>query len=66
MVECDKRRGEFVGPQTRRIDLHGKTVVPGLIDAHIHDAGDGPGVDLYKTRSLDDVLAAISARIRES
>src|SRR2546422_9772568 len=57
---------KFVGPQTRQIDLHGKTVAPGLIDAHIHDAGDGPGVDLYKARSLDDVLAAIAARIRES
>ncbi len=26
----------LAGPATRRIDLHGRTVVPGLIDNHIH------------------------------
>ncbi|HWF10548.1 MAG TPA: amidohydrolase [Bryobacteraceae bacterium] len=28
--------GRMAGPQTRRIDLRGRTVVPGLIDNHIH------------------------------
>jgi len=27
------------GPSTRRIDLHGKTVLPGLIDSHVHPIG---------------------------
>ncbi|MCL5019602.1 MAG: amidohydrolase family protein, partial [Patescibacteria group bacterium] len=27
---------KLAGPQTRKIDLHGKTVLPGLIDAHAH------------------------------
>ena len=26
----------LAGPHTRRIDLHGKTVLPGLIDSHLH------------------------------
>jgi len=26
----------LAGPETRKLDLKGKTVVPGLIDAHIH------------------------------
>lgn len=27
------------GPSTRKIDLHGKTVLPGLIDSHVHPIG---------------------------
>ena len=26
----------LAGPQTRRIDLKGKTVMPGIIDTHVH------------------------------
>src|SRR5579862_9114853 len=29
------------GPQTRVIDLHGKTVLPGLFDSHVHPLGAG-------------------------
>ena len=54
------------GPATREIDVSGATVLPGLMDNHLHDAGGGPGVDLSRSRSLDDVLGAIAARVRES
>lgn len=54
------------GPQTRMIDLHGKTVIPGLMDNHLHGAGGGPGVDLARTRSLQEVLDAIAKRVKES
>lgn len=26
----------YAGPKTRRIDVHGRTVIPGIIDSHIH------------------------------
>lgn len=29
----------LAGPRTERIDLHGKTVLPGLIDSHVHPLG---------------------------
>ena len=49
---------------TRRIDLGGRALIPGLMDNHLHSAGGGPGVDLSRARALDDVLAAVAARVR--
>ena len=30
------------GPATRQIDLGGRSVIPGLMDGHLHNAGGGP------------------------
>lgn len=49
---------------TRQIDLRGRAVIPGLMDNHLHSAGGGPGVDLSRARTLDDVYAAIRARVQ--
>jgi hypothetical protein len=57
---------KMAGPGTAVIDLHGRTVIPGLADGHLHDAGGGPGVDLSRARSLSDVLAAVRSRIASS
>jgi len=57
---------KLAGPSTRVIDLHGKTVVPGFEDSHLHSAGGGPGVDLSNARSLAGILAAIRERVRSS
>src|SRR5262245_49011056 len=57
---------KMAGPSTTVIDLQGRTVIPGLADDHLHDAGGGPGVDLSRTRSIVDVLAAIAARVKQS
>jgi predicted amidohydrolase YtcJ len=56
----------LAGPKTITIDLRGQTIIPGLADGHLHDAGGGPGVDLSRARSLADVAAAISARVKGS
>ena len=63
-TSVDIRR--LAGPATRTIDLHGQTVIPGLADGHLHDAGGGPGVDLSRARSIDDVLRAIGDRVKQS
>ena len=56
----------LAGPKTTTIDLHGQTVIPGLADGHLHDAGGGPGVDLSGARSLPDILAAVAARVKQT
>jgi predicted amidohydrolase YtcJ len=57
---------KLAGPNTRSIDLKGRTVVPGLADNHLHNAGGGPGVDLSRARSVQDVLDAIAGRVAQS
>lgn len=54
----------FAGPDTRRLDLHGATVVPGLIDAHAHMRGLGA---LLESRDLRHVatVAEIAAYVRQ-
>lgn len=51
---------------TRRIDLHGRTVVPGLIDSHVHAVRDAlfysSKVDWSDAESLSDALARLRAR----
>ena len=54
------------GPATRIIDLRGRTVIPGLMDGHLHNAGGGPGVDLAGVRSMAELLAAVEARVKVS
>lgn len=51
-------------PDTARIDGEGRTVLPGLIDAHAHVYGYGllkNNLDLAGTPSVDDAVARIAA-----
>ena len=62
-TNADVRR--LAGAGTEQIDLGGKTVLPGLIDSHVH----APAASMYEfeqpvpdMESLDDVLAYVRAR----
>ena len=57
---------KLAGPATKQFDLQGRTVTPGLTDNHLHSAGGGPGVDLSRARTLDDVLKAIGDRAKQT
>ena len=60
----------FVGPHTRVLDLAGKTVVPGFIDAHAHPGPEYPedspwaSVDCRpdRVRTIEALLAALKRK----
>jgi len=57
----------LAGPRTERVDLAGRTVIPGMVDAHAHLLGLGQAlrtVDLVGTRSYDEVIARVVERAR--
>ena len=55
-VGSDQAITAFIGPHTRAIDLQGRTVLPGIIDAHTHPAASAP--DLDKCSLQDQMLTA--------
>ena len=67
-VGSDRGASVFVGARTRVLDLDGRTVIPGMVDAHAHLLGLGQSlrsVDLVGTSSYDEVIARVVARARE-
>ena len=58
----------MTGPRTKVHDLGGKTVLPGLVDAHCHVASLGifglGRIDLSRAISFDDVVATIATRVK--
>jgi predicted amidohydrolase YtcJ len=64
LVGDDRDVAPLAGPQTRRIDLAGRTVTPGFIDSHLHLFWYGRQLlrdaDLVGSRDIDDVLDRLS------
>ncbi len=57
----------LAGADTRLVDLAGRTVVPGLVDAHAHMDREGLKLlypSLAGARSIDDVLQRIEALVK--
>ena len=68
-VGSDAEVMKTAGPKTRVIDLHGKTVLPGFNDTHVHlTAGEDlpVQVDLTHIRSIKDIQEKIAARAKQS
>ena len=59
-VGTDQAVAALVGPQTRTVDLHGRVVLPGIIDAHTHPA-DGSR-DLDKCNLGDEMLTTAAVK----
>jgi predicted amidohydrolase YtcJ len=59
----------LASPKTRLVDLVGKTVVPGFIDAHTHMVDQGLfqlHVDLYHAASRQEALARVARRVGQT
>jgi len=62
----DDRLQDELAPGGTAVDLRGRTVLPGLIDAHLHLVWYSLGlknVDLQGVPTLDEALARIAARV---
>lgn len=57
------------GPSTRVLDAAGRTVVPGIVDAHAHLFGLGEflrDLDLTDTRAFDEIVSRVAARTKDA
>jgi predicted amidohydrolase YtcJ len=61
-VGTDQEVLRLAGPATRRIDLHGRTATPGLIDSHAHISD--AGVDELYHVQLSDISSVAQAAAR--
>src|SRR5438034_1879532 len=60
---------KYEGADTRVVDLHGATVVPGMTDAHYHFIGVGQremNLNLEGITNLEDFLAKVKARVDQA
>ncbi|MBZ5554246.1 MAG: amidohydrolase [Acidobacteriia bacterium] len=68
-VGTNEGAGRFRGPKTEVVDLDGKTVVPGFIDAHGHFIGLGESLQrlsFVETRSFEEVVGMVKQKVAES
>ena len=63
-VGPDREVAELAGPRTRRIDLAGRTVLPGFQDAHVHPSMAGIGLLRCPLHDLPRTLEAYQQAIR--
>jgi predicted amidohydrolase YtcJ len=55
IIAVGKDASSYLGPQTKKLDLAGATVVPGLIDSHVHMAGLGDMLETFDLRNVKTI-----------
>lgn len=68
-VGDDTEIEKYIGPDTKTIDLDGKLVVPGLIDAHAHMLGYGTSLtelDFRGTTSFSQIVDMVAEKAKKT
>jgi predicted amidohydrolase YtcJ len=68
-VGSNKDAQKYVSSNTRVVDLHGNTMLPGMTDAHYHYIGVGQremNLNLEGITNLEDFLAKVKARVDQA
>jgi predicted amidohydrolase YtcJ len=68
-VGTNQEINQLIGKGTRTISLDGKTVVPGLIDTHVHVADFGRcllWLDLTCTESVKDMQSKLKEKVKQT
>jgi hypothetical protein len=70
-VGDNKSALSYAGPETHTIDLMGKTLMPGIIDSHVHMQWVGKSLQQINCRnpplkSINEISEAVKQRVRES
>src|SRR6266542_3191027 len=68
-VGSNREAEKYLGSNTRVVDLHGNTLLPGLTDAHHHLAGVGlreMTLNLEGVTNLQDFLTKVKARVDQA
>ncbi len=63
-IGSDVQAAEWIGPQTRVVDADGRTVLPGLIDSHIHAAEGALALGGCTLRNQQVTIEQAAAPIR--
>jgi predicted amidohydrolase YtcJ len=68
-VGANKQIKPFIGKKTKVIDLSGKTVLPGLIDTHVHVADFGRcllWLDLTSAKSIGELQRLVKKKAKQT
>src|SRR5689334_8220632 len=65
----DTQAPQWIGPDTRVIDLHGMLAIPGFIEGHGHFTGVGEfrmGLDLREARTWDEIVDQVARAVKQA
>jgi predicted amidohydrolase YtcJ len=66
---AERQAQQWIGPNTKVIDLHGQLAIPGFIEGHGHFTGLGEfrmGLDLREARTWSDIVSQVERAAKQA